>query len=157
MSTLEQTIRNTVQEFIKSYADATKEKKPHLVSRCCADDCKRHIGPPAFLAHVGAPPNLTMTNAQYEAEFGELSLYTITSFKVNNITVDAPNLKAAAWSTLYCDFIDGSKHDRTHAWFLDFNEDGTKIVELYQHNDVQEAVDFRNLIQSMKKARATQD
>ena len=156
MSSLEQAIRTTTTEFVKSYMVATQEKKPHIVSTCCTDDCIRHIGPPAFLHAVGAPPNLTMTPKQYEAEFGDMSLYTITAVEVNNITVDTTNLKAAAWSVLHCDFIDGTTFDRTHAWFLDFNKDGSKIVEIYQHNDTRENLEFLDKVAALKKARGSQ-
>ena len=153
MSTvLEEAIRATTTAFVKSYMDATKQKKPKLVSSSCTDNCIRHIGPPAFLRAAGAPANLTLSVSEYEAEFGDMSLYTITSFEIHNITVDTANHKAAAWSVLHCDFIDGTKEDRTHAWFLDLNEDGSKVIKVYQHNDTQEGIQFRNKVQAMKNA-----
>lgn len=152
---LEQAIRDTTTAFVKSYMDATQQKKPSLISTDLADGCIRYIGPPAFLRACGAPLDMTLSISEYEAEFGDMSLYTISSFEIHNVTVDTANRKAAAWSVLHCDFIDGSKEDRTHAWFLDFNEDGSKIVKIYQHNDTLEGTQFRDKVQAMKNTIAS--
>lgn len=150
-SALEEAIRTTTTNFIKSFVEAAQQKNACLVSQHTAPDCKRHIGPPAFLAAVGAPSPLVLTNEQYEAEFGDMHVISMDEYEVHNLTVDATNRKAACWSVLKGEFIDGTTLSRMHSWFLDLNEDGSKIVEIYQWNDVEEGKLYREKVAALNQ------
>lgn len=152
MAALTQAIQNTTKEYLKSFVDASQTKDIGIVSSCLTKDCRRYIGPPYFLRQLGAPANLSLSNSEYETEFGQMQFYTFDKHELYDLTIDVPNLKAAARSELTGTFIDGKELSRTFVWFLDFNEDGSKIVKVYQHNDVQEATSFRQTIKTYHEA-----
>ncbi|KAH8647137.1 hypothetical protein BX600DRAFT_555401 [Xylariales sp. PMI_506] len=150
MSALSRTIRNTTEQFLKSYVDAGQAKNPRLLSATLAEDCVRYIGPASFLESVGAPADFSMTNAEYEAEFGTMEFYTFEAHEFSDLTIDTENLKAAVRSVLTGVFFDKKPLRRQFVWFLDFNQDGTKIVKVYQNNDVEEGNKFRDTIRVYK-------
>jgi|SRR5687768_4898024 hypothetical protein len=151
MSALEQAMKDTATLYIRSYVDAGTEKNPRLVSKYTTDDCKRHIGPSNMLIAMGAPPELTMTNTEYEATFRDLRVVSVDSYNVHNLTVDATNRKAACWSVLRGKFIDGTPYDRNHSWFFDFNEDGSKIKEMYNISDMHQALEYQKKVAAVEE------
>jgi hypothetical protein len=151
MATLEEAIRSTATSYIKSYVDAGKQKDPSLVSKYTTADCQRHIGPSHMLTAMGAPPELSMTNAQYEATFRGFGVVSVENYEIHNLTVDATNRKAACWSVLTGKFIDGTPYTRQHSWFFDFNEDGSKIVELFNISDAQQALEYQKKLTAVEE------
>ncbi|RDW59213.1 hypothetical protein BP5796_12137 [Coleophoma crateriformis] len=153
MSNLAQAIQKTTEAFLKGYVDAAQAKNPGILSAQATDDCVRYIGPPCFLRSVGAPADLFMTNAQYEADFNKMEFYTFDTHEFYDLTIDAPNRKAAVRSELTGKFIDGKELLRTFVWFLEFTEDGSKIVKIYQHNDSEEGRNFRLTVSAYQEAK----
>ena len=95
-----------------------------------------------------------MSNIEYEKEFGQMEFYTFEAHHIHDLAIDITNLKAAARSELTGTFIDNKPLSRTFVWFLDFNEDGSKIVRVYQHNDSEEGKSFRLTVKSYYEAKA---
>ncbi|KAF7546303.1 hypothetical protein G7Z17_g8532 [Cylindrodendrum hubeiense] len=153
MSALSQAIKDTTKGFLKSYVDASLAKNPQLLSDYLSQDCVRFIGPQSYLQSVGAPADFSMNNTEYESHFGKMEFYTFHTHEIHDLTIDTENLKAAARSDLTGTFIDGKKLSRTFVWFLDFNDDGTKIIKTYQHNDSEEGRNFQATIRTYKEAK----
>ncbi|KAH9895376.1 hypothetical protein F4778DRAFT_269274 [Xylariomycetidae sp. FL2044] len=157
LSVLRDAILATTQKFIQSYVDAGQARKPELVSSALDDACVRSVGPPPFLAAVGAPADLTMDNATYAAEFNTLEFYTMDRHVAHDVVVDvgsaAGTRKAAARSTLHGTWIDGTPFERHFVWFLEFSADGSKVVRVYQHNDTKENVEFRERVKEWREGK----
>jgi len=139
MSSLAQAIETTTKGFLKSYVDASQTKSMEALAAYLTDDCRRHVGPPAFLIARGAPPDYSMSNEEYAAEFNGMEHYQFEDHVLYDLVVDTQKLRAAARSEILVKFNSGETASRNFVWFLDFNEDGSKIVKVYQHNDVEEA------------------
>lgn len=150
---VEENIRVTTEEFLNAYITATEKNDAAVFSETLAPDCRRFIGPPSFLISLGIPPGLSFSNEAYEKlSVKDLEVWAVTSCEIANVTVDVGNLKSAATSNYTGAFSDGSQFKRHLGWFLDFNEDGTKIKKIYQLNDTQEAKDFRLKVEELQKA-----
>ncbi|CAG9946379.1 unnamed protein product [Clonostachys rosea f. rosea IK726] len=135
---LEHDMRATTEKFLKAYLDASQQNDPTVFSATLTSDCRRYIGPPIFLASMGLPQDFSFTNTEYEdLSRKDMAIWTITSWRARNITVDVANRKSAATS-------------ENLAWFLDSNEDGSKITRIYQLNDTQEAKDFRLKVEALQ-------
>ncbi|KAH8886460.1 hypothetical protein GQ53DRAFT_599191, partial [Thozetella sp. PMI_491] len=132
---LAEAIRNTTKDFLQSYVQASATKDMTRLSAQLTPDCARHLGPPYYLVGLGAPPTFTMTNAEYESEFGTMEFYTFDSHDLFDLVVDTEKRRSAVRSELNGTFFDGNSLSRSFVWFLDFNEDGTKITQVYQYND----------------------
>ncbi|CAG9986441.1 unnamed protein product [Clonostachys byssicola] len=148
---LEHDMKATTEKFLRAYVEATQQNDPTVFSATLTSDCRRYIGPPSFLAAMGLPEDFSFTNTEYEdLSRKDMAIWTITSASVKNITVDVANRKSAATSEYVGTLSDGSSFSRNLAWFLDFNEDGSKITRIYQLNDTQEAKDFRLKVEALQ-------
>lgn len=154
MSSLAQAIETTTKGFLKSYVDASQTKSMEALAAYLTDDCRRHVGPPAFLIARGAPPDYSMSNEEYAAEFNGMEHYQFDDHVVYDLVVDTEKLRAAARSEILVKFNSGETASRNFVWFLDFNEDGSKIVKVYQHNDVEEANKWLDGMKIRKKEAA---
>jgi hypothetical protein len=147
---LEQSIKTTTEKFVKSYVVACEKKDASHFSADLTPDCRRHIGPPSFLTAMGAPPDFSFDNAGYEQIWlKELPHYSANTYEIFNLVIDTKNLKSACRSTFTGDFSDGSKGERNLVFFLDFTSDGSKISNIYQVNDVEEAKNYRFKVEGL--------
>ncbi|KAL3954246.1 hypothetical protein ACCO45_012202 [Purpureocillium lilacinum] len=154
MSSLAQAIETTTKGFLKSYVDASQTKSMEALAAYLTDDCRRHVGPPAFLIARGAPPDYSMSNEEYAAEFNGMEHYQFDDHVLYDLVVDTQKLRAAARSEILVKFNSGETASRNFVWFLDFNEDGSKIVKVYQHNDVEEANKWLDGMKTRKREAA---
>lgn len=153
MSTLAETMEKTTRAFLQDYVDASKGKNMDLISAHLTDDCRRYVGPGPFLRSKGAPEDFSMGNAEYQQEFNDMSLYEFDEHRVYHLVIDAPNLKAAARSEIFARFYaDNVTGSRNFCWFLDFNEDGTKIRKCFQQVDTEEANNWMKEIKVRKSS-----
>lgn len=150
VSTLENSIKTTTERFIKAYVDACEKKDASLFSLDLTEDCRRHIGPPHFLTSLGAPPELSLSNTDYEQMWvKEMPYYTADTYEIFNLVIDTKNLKSACRSTFTGVFSDGTKGERNLVWFLDFTDDGSKVNKIYQLNDPEEARNYRFKVEGL--------
>ncbi|CAH0023434.1 unnamed protein product [Clonostachys rhizophaga] len=148
---LEHGMKAITEKFLRAYLDASQQNDPTVFSATLTSDCRRYIGPPIFLATMGLPEGFSFTNTEYEdLSRKDMAIWTITSWRARNITVDVANRKSAATSEYVGSLSDGTSFSRNLAWFLDFNEDGSQITRIYQLNDTQEAKDFRLKVEALQ-------
>lgn len=152
MSALAEEIQNTTKAFLKSYLDASQTKSMELVSAQLSDSCRRYIGPAAFIEARGAPPNFSMSNAEYAAEFNDMELYEFDDYAIYDLVTDTQNMKAVVRCELFVKFYSGGKGSRNFVFFLDFDQDARKIVKIYQLNDTAEANNWLKDISARKEA-----
>jgi hypothetical protein len=153
MAALAEAIRETTKDFLQSYVQASATRDMTRLSAQLTPDCVRHLGPPYYLLGLGAPSTFTMTNTEYESEFGTMEFYTFDTHELFDLAVDTESRRSAARSEIKGTFFDGNSLLRSFVWFLDFNEDGTKITNVYQHNDLAEGKAFREKIAEYRAAQ----
>ena len=62
-----------------------------------------------------------------------------------NDYIGAPeDRRAVVYSGLHADTTLGSEYFQTYVWFLDFNEDGNKIVKIMEFMDTRALEDIRS-------------
>ncbi|CAH0046447.1 unnamed protein product [Clonostachys solani] len=148
---LENNIRATTREFLTAYLHASEQNDPKVFSATLTSDCRRYIGPPSFLTAMGLAADFSFSNTEYEdLSRKDMEVWSITLCRQGNMTVDVANRKSAATSEYVGSLSDGTQFSRNLAWFLDFNEDGSKITRIYQLNDTQEARDFRLKLEALQ-------
>ncbi|KAH8177094.1 hypothetical protein LIA77_02176 [Sarocladium implicatum] len=150
---LAKTFRITAEGFLGSFVVASQTKNMRDLSAFCTDDCIRTMGPPSFLQHVGAPPDLRMNNCEWEAQFGTMEFYRFDDCIVSHVVVDTENLKVAVKGEIVGQFLDGKRISRTSVWFMDLTPDGKRVTSVYQHIDSREAQDFRITLAAHKQAK----
>ena len=146
-------MEKTIQGFVEGFIRAGQAKNMQLLHSHVTDDCRRYIGPKSFIVPKGAPPDFSMSNDEYAAEFSGMELYQFEDYTIFKQVIDTENLKAVIYAEVFIRFNAGDKASRNFVWFFDFVEDGSKIREVYQHNDTEEANNWLKDIQARKEAK----
>ncbi|KAF6833599.1 hypothetical protein CPLU01_05475 [Colletotrichum plurivorum] len=147
---LRQTIDETLRGFLLGYEDAREKKDPSQVNRLLTPECGRHISPKSFVKTMGMPSDLAFDPKTYEQKVGaEMQVQQVTRTEISNVVIDAEARTAAAMSVHHGECSDGEKFALEFAWFLNFSDDGTKIVKVREWIDGPEAVKFQGKVQSL--------
>jgi len=143
-------MRETIEVFFKGYIEATNTRDPSSVSTVLSPECMRALAPPSFLEAVGVPRDISISVEHYEAQYAkEIHVFSIRGYDIRNLTVDVPSRKCAAWTIYKGDISDGSDLEMQITWFLDFNEDGTKITHIVEFVDSAYTIEFHKKITSL--------
>lgn len=147
-------MENTVRGMLQGYADANHANDPNLLSTYLADECRRIVWPPTFHAAVGAPEDFNPTVKEYEALFNDMDVYHVDKQEVDNdnFIIDVPKRKVAARNEIFVTFKNGEKHVHRLVWFLTLNDQGTKVVHVFQHTDPLESGDWMKKLTKAKEA-----
>lgn len=129
-------MKDIVMLYIRSYVDVGMEKNFCLVFKYIIDDCKWYIGLLNMLIVMDVLLEFIMINIEYEVMFRDFCVVSVDSYNVYNLMVDVINCKVVCWLVLRGKFIDGMLYDWNYFWFFDFNEDGSKIKEMYNISDM---------------------
>lgn len=91
---------------------------------------------PSLCDWFGVPPDWSHDNEAYKAGIAaNLEHGSIKTCEVFNLTIDVDARKSAAMSVSNMVFKDGEELIMEHAWALDFNDDGSKIVKVVEFCD----------------------
>ncbi|TDZ33884.1 hypothetical protein C8035_v000596 [Colletotrichum spinosum] len=144
VTTLQKTIEATLREFLLGYQTAKEHNDPSFISRALAPECIRYIAPVSFLTAMGAPTDFTFDVKSYQAQFAkELPVQGVNKTEINDIIIDAVGRKASASTVFHGKYSSSEKLKLEFAWFLDFNEDGTKVTRILEWLDTTEALKFQ--------------
>ena len=133
-------IRNAIEatsiEFIKSYEAGWEEKKPALISRSLEPTCKRIIAPASYMRGHGVPADFAFTNDMYEEQYAkDVKVSRVLGSKISFLVIDTEERKSAFTSVSDIEYSDGEKGVVEIAWFLQFNNDASKISNVLEFVD----------------------
>ncbi|KAH8807495.1 hypothetical protein F5884DRAFT_789367 [Xylogone sp. PMI_703] len=150
---LRATIAATAREMLMSYQDGAAQKDPSIISRSLTPDCIRHIIPASFAQLLGLPPDaLTMNNEPYQEFFAQdLKTSAVVRSEIVDLTVDVEARKAAARTIYLARFSNGDEMSLEFAWFVDFNEDGTKVKKIVEFADTTQAFKFGQINDKLRE------
>lgn len=147
---LRQTIEETLRGFLLGYEDAREKKDASQVNRLLAPDCRRHVSPTTFFTSMGMPPDFSFDNKTYEDKLAaEMQVQSVKRTEISNVVVDAEGRTAAATSVHHGECSDGEAFALEFAWFLNFSDDGTKIVKVREWIDGPEAMRYQTKINGL--------
>jgi hypothetical protein len=135
----------TTRSLVQSYQDASDANDTSILSRGQAPDCVRSFGPASFLESLGAPADITFDQAMYAKEFGEdLKVSKIAQVETLNLVVDVEARKTVVRAAAQFELrTTGEVIPLEVVLFLDFSDDGTEIVKIFQFVDVSQVTKFR--------------
>ncbi|KAF9765349.1 hypothetical protein IL306_002437 [Fusarium sp. DS 682] len=133
---LREAIEHTSRQFFASYIDAGESNDASIINRNVDKDCKRYYRPLTLLDFFGVPSDFAHENDAYEGGIANnLKKGAIKTCQVSNMTIDVKARKSAATTKSDMVFKDGEVLVMEHAWILDFNEDGSKVVKVLEFCD----------------------
>jgi hypothetical protein len=137
-------IEATVQDLIQSYTDAALQSDATQLSRTLDAKCLRQVRPESLLRSMGVPIDAGLSNEQYESHV-KADLFVLEDLKTEilNISIDAEKRTAGVRSLQKTKIKGlGWRADLEFCWFLEFTEDGTKIINVVQFLDTAEMGKF---------------
>lgn len=151
LSTINDSMEQATIAHITGYETSGKTNDANSISAHLAPDCRRTFASRAFIESSGMPPGTALTNEQYQTEWAkQMPIWTVMTTEISNLTIDAGRRTAAARVKSDGEFIDGTKQQVEFAWFLDFNDDGTKITHIVQYVDPVASKEFTTKAKSLK-------
>lgn len=135
-ATLRQSIEHTARQFFAAYVETGEKNDPSIINRDVDEGCKRYYRPLSLCDFFGVPGDWSHDNKAYEHGIANnLTKGSLKTCEVSNMTIDVDVRRAAATTQSDMVFKDGESFVMEHAWILDFNEDGTKIVKVVEFCD----------------------
>ncbi|KAM0207290.1 hypothetical protein ACHAPA_011471 [Fusarium lateritium] len=129
-------IEATTRQFFAAYVESGERNDPAIINRDVDPDCKRFYRPISLCNWFGVPPDWSHNNEAYKAGItANLEHGAIKTCEVFNLTIDADARKPAAMTVSKMLFKDGEELVMEHAWALDFNDDGSKVVKVVEFCD----------------------
>jgi hypothetical protein len=129
-------IEATTRQFFAAYVESGEGNDPAIINRDVDADCKRFYRPISLCDWFGVPPEWSHDNEAYKAGIAaNLEHGAIKTCEVFNLTIDADARRSAAMTVSNMVFKDGEKLIMEHAWALDFNHDGSKVVKVVEFCD----------------------
>ncbi|KAK1750470.1 hypothetical protein QBC47DRAFT_394118 [Echria macrotheca] len=152
MATPRETMEKTLRTFLAGYLDASQAKDSTKLSAVLTPDCQRHFAPPSFLKNLGAPPDMTLDNKGYEDFFtAELPVVLTKSVDgIENVVIDTEKRTGAATTKYTQEFKDGTLFPFEFAWFVSFDEEGTKISKILEWVDAIETPKYHAKIKELQ-------
>jgi hypothetical protein len=154
MATLRSNIDKTLRTFLAGYVDGAKDAT--VISAALTPECLRTFAPLSFLNSIGAPADTALDNKTYSDFYGaELAYGWAKSLdEIPHVVIDVENKTAAATSVYTNEFSDGDTIRFEFAWFLTFNEDGTRISKVHEWVDSTETARYHAKINELKGKKA---
>ncbi|KAK5657639.1 hypothetical protein OQA88_2711 [Cercophora sp. LCS_1] len=161
MTDLRETMTQTLRKVLHAYVDVSTNRDITLLSTDLDPSCTRSFAPTSFLEAIGVPTDTKalLTNAQYEAAYGQnQAAVTMKTVEISNIVIDTANKTAAAHTKYVNEYKDkgGEEMVMEFAWFLGFNEDGTKVNSIIEFADSLESVRFHERVAGILKERSAE-
>ncbi|KAF4964806.1 hypothetical protein FSARC_7298 [Fusarium sarcochroum] len=127
---IKERIEATVKSYLTCFIDARAKNDTSLVNRNTAPECTRQMLP----SPLGG--GATMSNDVYEKVFAQgLKLGGMHEHNATDLVVDVGRRKAAATTIANLVFVNGDKVDMEFVWFLNLNDDGSKITKIVEFVD----------------------
>ncbi|KAF4996445.1 hypothetical protein FGRMN_4502 [Fusarium graminum] len=120
-------IEMTVKSYLATFIDAKAQNDPTIVNRNTTADCVRQMLP--SILGGGA----TMNNEDYERIFTQgMEFAAMKANTPSDMVIDVDGRKAAVTAVTELEMSCGQKFSLDFAWFLHFNESGTKIKKIVE-------------------------
>ena len=142
-ATLRAVIKATVDDFLQSYEDARATGDTKQISRTLTPDCMRHLVPDSLERVIGLPAQILRGQnvEDYEKRIGpELEVQDQPArVETSNLCIDV-DLKGVAFRAVHHMSLRGNGPFSIEiCWFLDFNDDGSKVTGITQFVDSAES------------------
>ncbi|KIL92962.1 hypothetical protein FAVG1_04143 [Fusarium avenaceum] len=135
----------TTRQFFAAYVESGERNEPAIINRDVDPDCKRFYRPISLCHWFGVPPDWSHDNEAYKAGItANLEHGSIKTCEVFNLTIDVDARRSAAMTVSNMVFKDGEELIMEHAWSLDFNGDGSKVVKVVEFSYHTRGIDLEN-------------
>ncbi|GLA07551.1 hypothetical protein AnigIFM60653_008785 [Aspergillus niger] len=133
---LRQCIEATARAFLSAYEEGSVQNDASIINRNVTADCTRYLLPSSVPHAFGLPADFFFDTAKYQEMFGkDIKVLKFTNNIMANLIIDTEARRAAFTSVAEVHANNGETYPAEMAWFLYFNEDGSKVKKVVEFCD----------------------
>lgn len=136
-TTLRERIEVTARAFLSAYEEGGAQNDASIINRDVTADCTRYMLPASVPQAFGLPPDFSFDTTKYQEKFEkDIKVLKFRNNIMANLAIDTEARRAAFTSTADVHVIySGESYPAELAWFLYFNEDGSKVQKVVGFSD----------------------
>jgi hypothetical protein len=134
---LKERIEITARAFLSAFEEGAARGDASLINRDVTFDCTRHLLPENVTKAFGLAMDACFDTATFQTLFGnDIRVLNFKDNVMSNLVIDVEARRAAFTAKAYV-FVrsSGKTYPSEAAWFLYFNEDGSKVKKVVEFCD----------------------
>ncbi|KAJ5734778.1 hypothetical protein N7533_013181 [Penicillium manginii] len=133
---LRERIEATARAFLSAYEEGGAQNDASIINRDVTADCTRYLLPAAVPQAFGLPADFFFDTTNYQETFAkDIKVMKFRNNIMANLVIDTEARRAAFTSIAEVYPNSGESYSAELAWFLYFNEDGSKVKKVVEFCD----------------------
>jgi hypothetical protein len=133
---LRERVEATARAFLSAYEEGGAQNDASIINRDVTADCTRHLLPAAVPQAFGLPADFFFDTTNYQETFAkDIKVFKFRNNIMANLVIDTEARRAAFTSIADVHPNSGESYSAELAWFLYFNEDGSKVKKVVEFCD----------------------
>jgi len=133
---LRQRMEATARAFLCAYEEGSVQNDASIINHNVTADCTRYLLPASVPQAFGLPADFFFDTAKYQELFAkDIKVLKFKNSIMANLIIDTEARRAAFTSIAEVQANNGEMYPAELAWFLYFNEDGSKVKKVVEFCD----------------------
>lgn len=133
---LRERIEATARAFLSAYEEGAAQDDASIINRDVTADCTRYLLPASVPRAFGLPVDFFFDTTKYQETFAkDIKTKKFRNNIISNLVIDTEARQAAFTSIADVHTKNGESYPAELAWFLYFNEDGSKVKKVVEFCD----------------------
>ncbi|GFF59846.1 hypothetical protein IFM51744_10071 [Aspergillus udagawae] len=129
-------IEATARAFLSAYEEGGAQNDASIINRDVNADCTRYLLPASVPQAFGLPVDFFFDTTKYQETFAkDIKVLKFRNNIIANLVIDTEARRAAFTSIADVHANSGESYQAELAWFLYFNEDGSKVKKVVEFCD----------------------
>ncbi|WAO93489.1 Hypothetical protein NCS54_01103800 [Fusarium falciforme] len=133
---LRERIEATARAFLSAYEEGGARNDASIINRDVTADCTRYLLPASVPQAFGLPTDFFFDTTKYQDAYAkDIKVLKFRNNIISNLVIDAEARRAAFTSIADVHATSGESYRAELAWFLYFNDDGSKVKKVVEFCD----------------------
>lgn len=129
-------IEATTRAFLSAFEESGVRNDASIINRDVTADCTRHLLPASVPTAFGLPKDFFFDTLKYLETFSkDIKVLKFRNNVISNLVIDPEARRASFTSIAEVHANTGESYAAEQAWFLYFNEDGSKVKKVVEFCD----------------------
>lgn len=133
---LRESITTTARAFLSAFEEGAAKNDASIINRDVTADCTRSLLPASVPQAFGLPADFTFDTLGFQETFAkDIKVLKFRNSIIANLVIDTETRRASFTSIAEVHDKHGSSYSCEQAWFLYFNQDGSKVTKVVEFCD----------------------
>jgi hypothetical protein len=135
-SDLREHIETTTRAFLSAFEEGAACGDASIINRDVTADCTRHLLPASVPQAFGLPAGFSFDTTSFQEIFArDIKVLAFKNNIISDLVIDTETRRAAFTAVAEVHTHSGESYSVEQAWFLYFNEDGSKVNKVVEFCD----------------------